>query len=139
MSAPEIRRRLVRRLAGFAVVAIALLLFAVFLWPTRYRDIAIRGPAWALAARQNRLTGNVEFLMRDGYWRRPTPTPTAQQRDAAAMDSILAEIRRQRADSLRAVGRYSPDNPFVQRSQGQAKDPLDAAWEAAQRRRSEVP
>jgi len=80
----------VRRTAIQLAVAISLAVFAVFVWPTRYRDFRLQGgPRSNLGARQDRFTGVVSVLTPAGW---------------------------QKLDSLRNSAppvRYSPDNPFA--------------------------
>lgn len=69
---------------GMRMVALAALLtaFAVFVWPTMYRPIPLSAPGLRLlAARENRVTGQVELLTRQGWARVPPPVD--------ALDSLL--------------------------------------------------
>ena len=79
------------RRVALAAAAIALALFCALVWPTRYREIRVRTSPQVLAARQDRFTGRVELLTRDGRWRRPEPV--ARDSLGAAIDSALEEIR----------------------------------------------
>jgi hypothetical protein len=53
------------RVLALAVALLAVAAFAVFVWPTRYRPIALRitdVQGRVVAARQDRFTGEVEWL-----------------------------------------------------------------------------
>lgn len=47
-----------------ALAALVLLAFAVLVWPTPYRAITVHVTGGEAAARQNRFTGKVEWLVR---------------------------------------------------------------------------
>lgn len=73
----EARTIRVLRLAGWAGLALLLLLFGAFVWPTLYRwDHMGMAQGWSYPVRINRITGQAEMLLpsdgtvNSGGWRR---------------------------------------------------------------------
>lgn len=95
-------RRPILLLFGAAAMAL-LTASALWIWPTPYRTLTLRAtaPQPVLAAREHRLTGQVELLTAHG-WRPAVPPPNP----FAGFDSLEAELRR---DAERATG--SPSTP----------------------------
>lgn len=97
-------------LAGVLVaVLVTCATCATVVWPTRYRDLPLEGrPRGILAARIDRFTGAVDWLMVDG-WHRARLAPSVPAARGSRFDSLWNA-----ADTARGAGRiYSPDNPFA--------------------------
>jgi hypothetical protein len=116
------------RTLAIGAAVVGLLLFALYIWPTPWRDIPVQPGArsWALAARENRFTGQVEFLVtrwpRGWMPARGWPEQPRQQSVAP-----VAPVRDTTETLTQRMNRLRQQPP---------KDPLDAAWEAAQRRQA---
>ena len=83
-----------RKALRYGIAAACIALFAVFVWPTKYRPIAISSSTpRVIAARENRFTGEVELLIAPSGWRRVpgVSAPTAK------------------GDSLDPLAGYTPD------------------------------
>lgn len=82
------------RIAGLVALALVLAAFGRWVWPTPYRTLTLRAsaPRPVLAAREHRLTGQVDLLTAYGW--RPAVAPP---NPFAAFDSLEAELRRDAA------------------------------------------
>jgi hypothetical protein len=86
----------IKRMAASLVCTGMLALFAIFVWPTRFRYEHIQNQ---VLVRMNRFTDEMSYLnMSEGTWTDIKPSPTPTQTNA---DKALEEILQQASTSNR--------------------------------------